>query len=182
MIDFRGKLDRNELSLAWKVQDQQQVKRFDIQRSEDGVRFRTIASVDNQSSSPTAAYSFQQANDGDGQARYYRIKLVNIDYSISYSSLLRLFFAQTEGDDRFVFYPNPVKEDLHIQVVAQRKGMLKADIYDASGRMVKSVFTSVNKGVNTVAVESLSAKITGFCLVVVQLENEVIRKKIMLVR
>ena len=180
VIDFRGKSVGNQIHLEWKVQDNQLAQFFEIQKSFDGINFTTVGMVEKQ---PSAAfYTFQLNTEITRDKNYYRVRLVNINGSQSYSSLLRLSSSSSFNTNTVTIYPNPVKDKICVQVSALRNTKIQVDIYDVTGKQLLSVNRFVEKGINVVGLEDLAKMPNGVCVVVIHLDGEVIRQKIIINR
>jgi hypothetical protein len=180
---FSGSREGRQLQLNWKVQDHEQVVRFEVQQSVDGINFITIGILNREEIRlDKRHYTFSSREAGEHASAFYRIKLLHRNQSIAYSTQLRLTGKQSKGDGHFVLYPNPVKDKLTIQALAEKSGMLKADIYDVSGCLLFSASKAVAKGVNTMVLDDLSRLHGPFCFVVLQVGNEFSRQKILISR
>ena len=178
VVDFRGKLVGNQVRLEWRVQDNQQAQFFEIQKSTDGINFTAVGIIEKQ---PSGFYTFQ-LNEVNRDKSYYRVRLVNVNNSQSYSSLLKLSSTSSFNTNAVTIYPNPVKDKLCIQVSTLRTTKMQVELYDVSGNQLHSVSRFVEKGINVVGLEDLSNMSNGVYLVVIHLDGETIRQKIIISR
>jgi hypothetical protein len=87
---FAGKRVNNSIvALQWRTMQEQNASHYNVQRSEDGVRFRTIAIVAAQgTTSSVTDYTYNDKN-ATAATVYYRLEQVDIDGSINYSSIIK---------------------------------------------------------------------------------------------
>jgi hypothetical protein len=45
--------------------------------------------------------------------------------------------------DYLLAFPNPAREELHLRFVLNRKSSIRAEAFDASGRLVKSLYNGI---------------------------------------
>jgi hypothetical protein len=94
--------------ILWKVSEEKNVLRYEIEKSPDGNKFTVLGSVN---AASTQDYSF---NDGNPHYRnFYRIKSIDQDGSFSYSRIV--LFSNGKGAIVFKAYPNPFHNDLVIE-------------------------------------------------------------------
>lgn len=88
---FAGKrVNNSTVGLQWRTMQEQNASHYNIQRSEDGIRFRTIAMAMAQgTTSSVTDYSFED-KQATGNMYYYRLEQVDLDGSSSFSSIVKL--------------------------------------------------------------------------------------------
>jgi hypothetical protein len=178
VIEFHGSITDNKTMLSWKSQDPSQVQYFEVQRSIGGGKFLTIGRVEKNS---LGSYSFQDNGVSSSGNVYYRIKLVNVTNIVNFSDEI-VFSPSKTAQEKFILYPNPVKDVLQIQVTAPGRGKMKVELYDAAGRRFASADYMVQRGQNLVNMDNLAGKASGVCLAVIQLGNETYKQNIILTR
>lgn len=89
-------------SLTWKVSQEENLSHYELQRSENGIEFSTIATIKAKNSVGDNTYSF---NDNYRGQCYYRIKMVDIDDQYSLSTTLK---ANYSSDNLCTLSPNPI--------------------------------------------------------------------------
>jgi endoglucanase len=100
---------------------------FDIQRSNDGIQWKTIHSTNAQTG--LAAYSHQDPAGG----RYYRIVTTSSDGEVAYSAVLT---AQCEAENPVLLYPNPGRTFSTIQTAPDAAPLAEVQLLDAAGRVI----------------------------------------------
>lgn len=178
--DFHGTLNDNTVRLSWNVLNNQQVKYFEVQRSEDGLNFVTLGNVKKQTAEDTEA-GFSYTDDIsylNSNLVYYRIKLFNINGTVNYSYIINIRLPVVK-ETKITISPNPVKDIMQLHVRTKKSGNIRLDLFDQSGRHVSST-TFAQKGRNIIAVDELANKPRGVYLAVIYADNKVFRQKILL--
>ena len=95
--------------------------------------------------SSTGDYSAEDTNPLYG-INFYRIKQIDKDGKESVSIVRSILFGKTIPE--FVVYPNPVNSGIlnYILLNAGNNSKLHLQLFDAGGRLVKTIFTVTNRG------------------------------------
>lgn len=95
--------------ITWKVADQVDVKHYDVERSNDGVRYAKIGSVP---AAHVTTYNFTDRQPVSGTV-YYRVKNVDVDGRFKYSTIVLL----RNGQSTVVLkaFPLPAKNNVTLQ-------------------------------------------------------------------
>jgi uncharacterized delta-60 repeat protein len=133
LISFTAyKLSRT-VTLNWQSATERDVKSFEIERSSDGIHFSKIGSLAAAGSSNSIkSYSFE--DQLPGTVNFYRLKTVNFNNSVEYD---RIIVVRFEGNTSLQAFPNPVQSNLNLQIT-QPRGVLNLQLFDISGRLVKT--------------------------------------------
>ena len=136
-------------SLTWNTSQELNSKYFTVEHSIDGVHFNSIGEVKAAGNSSVAlTYRFDDKNPVKG-INYYRLRLVDIDNSGKYSSIVT---AKNTGTAGFTIYPNPVKTTMLINMDAERAGNAYVNITGMDGRTVYNRQVSVIQGNNNFSI------------------------------
>jgi len=104
------------VKLRWQTLSEQNNKHFIVQRSDDAVNFRDIATIVSQSVSSydvaDRVYEFIDNNPGTGR-NFYRLVQVDIDDRRSFSIVVNI--DNPHENVSLSLYPNPVKETVFIR-------------------------------------------------------------------
>lgn len=142
MDKLQGKVnDRGLAQLNWKTLSEQNNKGFEIQRSTDGIDFRTVGFVGTKApqgnSKEAINYNFTDADMVTGTA-YYRLVQTDIDGRTAQSNIVRLS-AAVAGRFELVAVPNPVKDKVSIRTYGDRGADAMVHITDLSGKVVRQL-------------------------------------------
>lgn len=118
---------------------------FEIQRSDDGEEFNSIAKVDAAGNSvEMKEYNFFDEKPFVGD-NYYRLKQYDNDGSFEYLPIRHLYFDESESEIIISVYPNPSNgKQLNIDLsnMPENNQLLELRIFDSNGR---NVFGYVNE-------------------------------------
>jgi hypothetical protein len=131
---FTGFLQQNKTVLKWKVEEQEGIDTYEIQKSSNGINFQTIASVTAQTArSYTYNYTDATANKG---TVYYRLKINERQHS-TYSRTI--YFNGSKKQQAIALYPTVATNIITLQ--SNESSILKqtAQIFTNHGVLVKSV-------------------------------------------
>jgi hypothetical protein len=130
-IGFDAKKLSTGVQLTWKVGGEENVNRYEVERSTDGRNFTTVGSV---STDKKDTYNYFDATTNS--TIYYRIKNVDNDGKFKYSTIARI----VNGKSTIVLkaFPQPVMGQLTIQHPVVTKSSL-VTISAADGRIIRSV-------------------------------------------
>jgi hypothetical protein len=164
-------LNDNTAQVVWQVASQTNVKYYVLEKSIDGKSYDYVTSVPANNSSDYS-YSADDNTLYDGYVNYYRIKEVDQDGTVYYSTIVTVNPAGN-ANDQILIYPNPVVDNLHISK-PQTTVIKNAVIIDAIGQTILSV-PNFNNITNNI---SLAALPTGFYeLRVIDSKNEITNLK-----
>ncbi len=146
----------NGVQLTWEVANEVNVKGYSVEKSVNGANFAAIGFVN---ASSKNSYNFTDASAVNGTV-YYRIKSVDKDGSVKYSSTKSV--NNNEATAEYAIYPNPAANEL---VVKNLVGTNNISIVDVTGKVVLSRvnvtnntatinITAVSKGLYTVVVNN----------------------------
>lgn len=146
-IGFDAKRENNNVQLTWKVAGEENVVRYEVERSIDGRNFSTIASL-NVHGKDTYHYTDAMGSN----TVFYRIKNIDSDSKFKYSTIVRL----VNGRTKIVLkaFPQPVQNQLTLQhpVIS---GRALISLSTADGRIVRKKAPSVGSMQSAVDMSTL---------------------------
>ncbi|MCC6287031.1 MAG: T9SS type A sorting domain-containing protein [Chitinophagaceae bacterium] len=133
---FKGEVISCENVLAWKSNVEQGFRYFELQYGNDAVNFTTVATLPAKGSG-----TVYQSKHTPGQSKtYYRLKMVDWDGTVKYSSSIAL--TNNCSSSSIAVYPNPVSS--YVEIAGLKPGTL-IRVWDARGREVLSEKTNATK-------------------------------------
>lgn len=155
LLSFKGKRTEDNISLTWSTSHEVNVKHFVVERSSNGVEFSDVATVAARNAAgAVSAYDYADRAPLAVKANtriYYRLRMVDIDGSFSYSGIVAVNPIATANS--IFIYPNPVKgSEVYVSMNEPVQSRVQIKIQDASGRMYRAYSTTVSAG-NAVAVD-----------------------------
>jgi glucose/arabinose dehydrogenase len=162
---FSVSQEPNENVVKWITDIAPQLKRFEVERSVDGINFY---SIDHQlASAPglTKEYSFTDNMFFPGE-NYYRLKMMEIGNVIKYSATVKTISEAARQD--LAVSPNPVAGNFSLRYTASGKGPVIIRLVDLNGRIVHTIHETVNKGENIIYLQDMPAWKPGVYVITVQ--------------
>lgn len=155
--------------LKWSIEQSEDYKGFDIERSEDGVNFIKIGSKLAISKSRNADYDFVDATPRRNALLRYRLKLISKDGFVSYSDL-----RETKAADPMLtvrLKQNPVRNNIDIELNALSAKQASIAVVSQAGQQMTSQTFRLSSGVNQLSISSQSL-LQGLYQLVVETGNE----------
>ncbi|MEO7311625.1 MAG: hypothetical protein ABIX01_14570 [Chitinophagaceae bacterium] len=148
---FRGIKSNNGNLIDWKVNCTSARINMEIERSTDAHKFSSIYSIN-----ADQARCGQPFNFTDGQplsaVNYYRLKMVDIDGKVSYSSIIAII----NNDKHLEFaglFPTLVSSQALLSLTAAAAGTIHTVIADISGRIVRTATIQVPGGSSSTIID-----------------------------
>ena len=183
LIDFRAVLSNTRVRLSWRVLENQFVKYFDIERSTDGTSFQLLYRMQAQSSQ-TAVTDYSYDDDVGyltNENIFYRIRMKDISDEDKLSQIIGIPLSGTGKNSVYVF-PNPVKDNLQLQIFSITDGRADINIYDETGKIVTAIHASVQKGNNMISLNSLAGKPGAVYQLMIRMGTVLFNKRIIVIR
>lgn len=176
--DFKGFANGESNQLDWWVAVEVNNKKFEIQRSDNGLIFDKIGEIKGAGNSTTKTkYSYVDYIP-KSQGYYYRIKQIDFDGKYSYSKIIYVGRneSSTEKLDA-VLFPNPVKDWLQINLNKTVRNEINISVFNLSGYLLVS---ERFEGSDAIKLESsdLSSLKRGTYFVLIETAKEKLVKKL----
>lgn len=134
-INFEAKKESSGTRLIWNIERQQNVVRYEVQKSTDGILFTSIGSV-----TATAQNSYSFIDAQIAPKNFYRIKSIDLDGRYQYSSVVQ--YSEGRSSITFAVLPTVVHNEVVVQHnTASQKSRIT--ILSADGRIVKTVLPAL---------------------------------------
>lgn len=126
----------NGVSIVWETANENNVKDFTIERSDDGVQFTNsgiITDANNEASNNYRAYDYSLTTGN----YYYRIRATDLDGKITFSKIMKIAGINTNAT--ISVYPNPAKaSNIQVKFSGQKKGAYRISVISGFGSIVHS--------------------------------------------
>ncbi len=138
--------------LKWTTGFEKDVKHFEVQYSNTGAAFLTIGTIKATNTSNAASYNFKYSQ---GSTKgYYRLKMVDLNGTATYSTILTVTTSCGSAKAIKVF-PNPVQATGVLSVnITGYSSQLRGELVNGMGQTVKSVV--LRNGTNLLELTSLA--------------------------
>ena len=163
---FSGAPQGTGVLLTWKVGVESGLSNYEVESSVDGTVFGSIGSVAaDGGAGGTGVYQFFQPDPATGN-NYYRLKMVNMDGTFSYSGVVVVNIASGSGNFVQVL-GNPFGSSCTIRVMAAEAGPVSVRLADISGRVLWQGSKVLSAGANTFALWQTSSLAKGIYLLTI---------------
>lgn len=174
ITDFVGQKQSNNVLLKWYATYETGFKTFEIERSLDADGFYKIGEVAGQN---LANYAFTDAALPNTSIVYYRLKMIDIDGTYSYSKTVPV--RLNNNFSNALVYPNPTTGPLNVRLTQAIKANTSLVITDVAGRTVQQ--QQVNKGVFSINLE-VSKLPAGRYFIRINNDRDVIRQSFVIIK
>ncbi len=178
LLSFTGRLVSETTQLSWTTVNEVNFDHYVVERSTDGTVFTQLGSVLAATGSDRKTYSFSDELSSVAATKlYYRLRLVDRDGAISYSSIVMVTLT---GKGLTVSVPNPVHGALMVQVNSEKNRNASFQLIDNLGHVLLSQSHYLNTGINTVTLTSSSRMPGGIYTLRIVCDSEVISKRLII--
>lgn len=155
------KRDNQDVLLEWKTENEYNIRHYVVEVARNLEEFQTgryleLGRVNSAGNAPLGhAYSFTDTEPGKTGTRYYRLKIVEMDNSFTYSAIRPVRF---NGDLRWEVYPNPSSGSFQLVFQADAGAPMQGRVVDATGRTVTQMTRQATGFVEKWVIELSEAK------------------------
>ncbi|MEZ5034656.1 MAG: T9SS type A sorting domain-containing protein [Chitinophagaceae bacterium] len=165
LISFSGSIKNGVTNLKWETENAQNFSHFEVERSEDGSNFTSIATKNASGDiASKVAYSYDDnlTSFSGERSFFYRLKMVDLDGKYTYSNviLIRKGGATITG---IRIVPNPLRQgsNVSIRFEAAESAIVHFNVVDISGRIVLRQQNRVEEGSNSVSLNNFNQLQSG---------------------
>ncbi|MEO7312179.1 MAG: hypothetical protein ABIX01_17380 [Chitinophagaceae bacterium] len=132
------------IKTVWKSASEKEMKEYLVERSEDAITFTTIGTVAAKGTSTVSVdYEFADVQPIVGK-NFYRVKAVDKSGRSTYSIIVKINYGRV--DNSLTIFPNPVKDQINLQIVAVKPGTYDLEIFNDAGQKMISEKIVYNGG------------------------------------
>ena len=132
LISFTGIENNGTVELKWKVEAEDNLAYYMVQRSEDGISFQNIGKIDAVGGNGTLHYDFTDKAPLNGRS-FYRLSMHDRDGSQKISNVVVITIANTTY---YKVSPNPFHDRFQVVFGNSSGHMVNARLTDVSGKTV----------------------------------------------
>lgn len=138
LVSFTGVHNSTQVQLNWKTANEQSLKQFEVEWSNDGTHWQVFTIVAARGTAGgTADYTTPHILQTG--INYYRLRMVDIDGRFAYSNILRI---TKDGQRDLQVYPSPAKEIITLSLPGASSAVIK--LVANTGNTVHTQNTSGN--------------------------------------
>lgn len=157
LFSFDAKLQGSEGALSWVTEFEQNNHYFEVQRSDDGVKFEKRGYVDSKgNSSSKQTYTYNDPLNTTSKIVYYRLKMVDKDGTFSYSKIIAIRISGSFSSESFSIYPNPFRDDVKVRINSSEDIMATFRLLSFDGKEMNIRRVQVSKGENIIVLKDYS--------------------------
>lgn len=187
LIGFNAHWQQNQINLSWETAMEKDNEKFEIERSFNGLNFKTIGTVKgNENSNKISKYSFADSDSSIlfKPSIYYRLKQIDFDGKVAYSTMIVIetnAISNEINNVNIIIAPNPKPNDTFAVIRLRNFSLLEVvqvTVDDICGKnLVVNHFQIDSNGNGTFELtETLS---TGIQILTVKSIKGIFTKKIM---
>ena len=174
-------VDDNSVKLEWAAENEVNLGNYEIQRSTDGSVWQTLGAVPARNQPGQQAYSAWDYNPLKGKT-YYRLKLVNASGDNDQFSNIRSVHIGTKEYMDVIIMPNPVKQNLQLNVHSGETLTINLQVIDVSGRIVLQSKQNIRPGTNNITFTEAAQWPAGVYHLIIDTGDEVMAMKFVVVK
>jgi hypothetical protein len=140
LLNFNAKPLGNLVEINWDVTEEINIGKYEIEYSTNALDFNKIGSINAKGVNGNSNYLFYHNNPING-VNYYRLKMINIDGSYSFSPIRVVNFIKTST---IKIYPNPVINSLTVSVNKQDNKLNTVKLYNNVGQLIITKSFAIN--------------------------------------
>ncbi|HVZ96513.1 MAG TPA: T9SS type A sorting domain-containing protein [Chitinophagaceae bacterium] len=172
VTSFTGEKADSVNQLNWKIDSGTSLSYFVIQRSPDGNAF---TSIDTMYVNGNISYNYNDTHISNDSTYYYRLKLVTVLGSSSYSSTIVIQAALSTY--QLLIYPNPAQDELKFNLILDKQARYEVRVIDMTGRTVLQAPPPLfERGGNNFTINTSTLAKGTYTLFIANSENKFVRK------
>lgn len=164
LLSFDGAVNGCNVNLNWATSLETKFSHFEVEYSENGVDFSSIKTV--QPLATPGVRNYQTSITQNVATAYYRLKMIDIDGTYSYSNKV-LQFKTTCSNNRIVLFPNPVVNNKATINGLPANSLIQ--IHHADGKLIETI-----KPLQSVHQINMSKYAKGMYIITVIHESKVV--------
>ena len=151
LVSFQGNINKNnKVALQWRVENNTTTDQFEVQRSNDGIEFKTIGIVFASEKNGIEDYMFYETISSFNKVMY-RLKMIDKQKAVSYSKILVFQTKLTTNNNSIKIIGNPVNDKLTFNYTTYISQTIDVKVYDMSGRVMMSNKVTSLEGNNMIS-------------------------------
>jgi hypothetical protein len=131
LIHFSGQVQYQYVLLRWQTENEINISHFEIEQSNDGIIFVKINTKTANNTSGRNEYSLTDKSVWSTSARFYRLKMIDIDGRFRYSNIIKLTH---DSNNPLTIFPNPATD---VITISGLDGKGEIEIWSADGKLLQ---------------------------------------------
>lgn len=168
LLNFSASYNANKASLIWEVSNERNVRSYTLERSVDGQVFTKVIDV---KATNATKYDFSEYLSADVDAYFYRLKIEDLNGSVTYSTIIKILLSKVNSGD-IKIYPTIVTSTVNVNINSDKATKATITITDLGGRVLRSNILSIYQGTNQLQWNLDNITTKGVFLVKISMDNE----------
>lgn len=136
LLYFKSDCSNQGVRLSWATATEKNSNFFTIERSKDGEVWDEIGEITAQGNSLTqVSYEFMD-EEGGNNLYYYRLLQTDLDLTTTFFNVIQANCQEVIPDFLVNAFPNPTREDIHLQVTSSNEAPIEFVWYSAQGKLL----------------------------------------------
>lgn len=140
LISFMGSYKTDKIILTWETASETNNSGFEIEKSNDQQKWFSLDFVKGRGTSANNNYYSFTDNSIAQEKNYYRLKQIDYDGSIEYSTVIKVTVPLNDFQ-LYQNYPNPFNSNTIIKFVVKERSFIKISLYDIIGKKIKDLIS-----------------------------------------
>jgi len=170
LIEFGGANAGPNNELHWTVANEQNLSRYELQRSSDGLNYQAVRTVASRNSQSETTYRYNDPVSSVNAEYYYRLKMIDIDGSYTYSAVV--FIRKILKND-FSVLGNPFHDVIILKYSIEKAQQMSIGLYSTTGALLKKEHFNATAGTGIFTLYGLANHPAGTYLLKLDSQNEV---------
>jgi len=147
LTSFTAQASTEGVLLKWTTASELNNHGFEIERSQDGTEFYTVAFIQGAGTTTEGKeYSYTDNIEyKGGETFFYRLKQVDLDGRIEYSDIVEVELDVPKDFALHQNYPNPFNPSTTIKYAVPKTSLVSIKVYDLTGQEVASLVNEVKE-------------------------------------
>ncbi len=176
---FSAALVQSNAVLSWSATAANDFSHFEIEKSNDGRNFNSIATLQADNTGSILNYNFTDPEKIIA-INFYRLKLIDKNGLFSYSSAIAVSNKNIDFEIKSI--TNPVTNYLTAEYILPKDGKVMINLQDILGKSIRQYELKGSKGLNKSRLDNLNDLPMGTYIISVSYNNSVINKRFIKMR
>lgn len=164
LIEFKGVLNNEQVDLSWKVTEEINMLKYEVERSINGINYVKILETAAKGSYTEITYlSNDDVSKLNTTVVYYRLQMVEQTGDKKQSNVL--VFKLSKKNNQVNLFPNPANNYFSIQLNSQKSSNAIIKVTDLNGKILITNSTKVSLGNNVITLNNISQLANGIYFV-----------------
>ena len=169
---FTGVANASGNVLKWTTSQEISVKEFVVERSANSNSFETIGTVAAKGNS-SSSQSYQFEDRSRSAINFYRLRMVDVNGKVEFSSVIRLQTAKEEG---LKLFPTVATSSVQLNINVAEQITASIRVIDMGGRLIVQQVEKLDAGVVSKTID-VSRLVTGTYLMQVQIGEKQVTER-----